>query len=84
MFNKIKFGELENIYLYLNDSIDRKTQKIQGIATYFKDKGAIFNFISCDDDNDNDVYFYNDDLNIGGGKNNNLDGFDVLLNNDAL
>ena len=81
---KIKFGELEDIYLYLNDSIDRETQQIQGIATYFEDKGVTFNFISCDDDNDNDVNFDNDELNIGGGKNNNLDGFDVLLNNDAF
>jgi Leucine-rich repeat (LRR) protein len=81
---KIKFGELEDIYLYLNDSIDRETQQIQEIATYFEDKGVTFNFISCDDDNDNDVNFDNDELNIGGGKNNNLDGFDVLLNNDAF
>ena len=80
---KIKFGELEDIYLYLNDSIDRETPKISGIATYFEDKGITFNFISCDDDNDNDVNFDNDDLNVGGGKKDD-GGFDILLNNDIF
>ena len=78
---KIKFGELEDIYLYLNDSIDRETPKITGIATYFEDKGITFNFISCDDDNDNDINL-DDDLNIGGGKKD--DGFDILLDNDVF
>ena len=70
---KINFGELEDIYLYLNDNIDRETQKIQSIATYFEDKGVTFNFISCDDDNDVDNFGGNDD---------NLGGFKDLLDND--
>ena len=79
---KIKFGELEDIYLYLNDAIDRETPKITGIATYFEDKGNTFNFISCDDDNDNDINL-DDDLNIGGGGKKD-DGFDILLDNDVF
>ena len=52
--------------------------------SYFEDKGITFNFISCDDDNDNDLNFDNDDLNIGGGINNNADGFESLLNDDLF
>ena len=52
---RIKLGELEEIYLYLNDSIDRQTETIQGIASYFEEKGVTFKFISCDDDNNNDI-----------------------------
>ena len=77
---KIKFGELEDIYLYLNDSIDREAKKIQDIATYFEDKGITFNFISCDDDNDLNID--NDDLNVGGGKTNDNGVLDVLLDLD--
>ena len=76
---KIKFGELED--LYLNDNIDRETKKISDIATYFEDKGTTFNFISCDDDNDNDINL-DDDFNAGGGKDDG--GFDALLNNDIF
>ena len=79
---KIKFGELEDIYLYLNDNIDRETQKIQSIISYFDEKNITFNFISCDDDNDNDINL-DDDLNIGGGKKDD-GGFDILLNNDIF
>ena len=78
---KIKFGELEDIYLYLNDSIDRETPKIQGIVNYFEEKGITFNFISCDDDND--MNFDNDDLNIDAGKTGG-DGFEGLLNDDVF
>ena len=81
---RVKFGELEDLYLYLNDSINRETKKIQRIVSHFEDKGITFNFISCDDDNDNDLNFDNDDLNIGGGKNNNADGFESLLDDDLF
>ena len=63
--------------------IDRETKKISDIATYFEDKGITFKFISCDDDNDNDINL-DDDLNVGGGKNNDDGGFDMLLNNDIF
>ena len=80
---KIKFGELEDIYLYLNDSIDRETKKIQGIVSYFEDKNINFNFVSCDDDNDNDINL-DEDFNTGGAKNAGDGGFDMLLNSDAF
>ena len=80
---KIKFGELEDIYLYLNDNIDRETKKIQSIISYFEDKNITFNFISCDDDNDNDINLDGDDFNVGGGKKDD-GGFDMLLNNDIF
>ena len=77
VLKKIKFGELEDLYLYLNDKIDREQEKIQGIVNYFEEKGVTFNFISCDDDNDND---------LGGGDNfgdgGDLGGFKDLLDND--
>ena len=79
---KIKFGELEDLYLYLKDSIDRESEKIQKIVNTFEEKGITFNFISCDDDNDNDINF-DDDMNIGGGGKND-GGFDILLNNENL
>ena len=79
---KIKFGELEELYLYLNDTVDREAKKIQDIAQYFEDKGITFKFTSGDDDNDNDLNIDNEDLNIGGDKNNDAGGFDALLNLD--
>ena len=83
---KIKFGALEDIYLYLNDSINREMKKIQNIVSHFEDKGITFNFISCDDDNDNDINL-DDDLNVGEGKsnaNNAGGGLDFLLNSDIF
>ena len=76
VLKKIKFGELEDLYLYLNDKIDRETEKIQGIVNYFEEKGVTFNFISCDDDNDNDMG--GDNFGDGG----DLGGFKDLLDND--
>ena len=73
VLKKIKFSELEDIYLYLNDTIDREQDKIQGIVNYFEEKGITFNFISCDDDNDVDNF---------GGDADNLGGFKDLLDND--
>jgi len=75
VLKKIQFGELEDLYLYLNDKIDRESEKIQGIVNYFEEKGISFNFISCDDDNDvnND-----DNFNDGG----DLGGFKGLLDNE--
>ena len=73
VLKKIKFGELEDLYLYLNDKIDREQEKIQGIVNYFEEKGITFNFISCDDDNDVDNF---------GGDADNLGGFKELLDND--
>ena len=59
---------MEDLYLYLKDSIDRESEKIQKIINTFEEKGITFNFISCDDDNDNDNDInLDDDLNIGGG-----------------
>ena len=55
VLKKIKFGDLEDIYLYLNDNINREKDNIQGIVNHFEEKGINFNFISCDDDNDNDI-----------------------------
>ena len=75
VLKKIKFGELEDLYLYLNDQIDREDEKIQGIVNYFEDKGVSFNFISCDDDND-----MNNDDNYGDGG--DLGGFKELLDNE--
>ena len=75
VLKKIKFGELEDIYLYLNDKIDREKDNIQGIVNYFEEKGINFNFISCDDDND----FNNEDNFKDGG---DLGGFKDLLDND--
>ena len=64
ILKKIKFGDLEELYLYLNDSIDREKENIQNIVNFFEEKNVNFNFISCDDDNDNDL---NDEF---GGVNN--------------
>ena len=75
VLKKIKFGELEDIYLYLNDKIDREKDNIQGIVNYFEEKGINFNFISCDDDND----LNNEDNFKDGG---DLGGFKDLLDND--
>ena len=61
--------KLKELYLYLNDKIDRESDKIQGIANYFEEKGISFNFISCDDDNDmNNVDNFNDGGDLGGFK----------------
>lgn len=79
VLKKIKFGELEDIYLYLNDKIDREKDNIQGIVNYFEEKGITFNFISCDDDNDNDL---NNGDNFGDGG--DLGGFKDLLDNDDI
>ena len=84
---KINFKVLEDIYLYLNDSINRETPKIQEIINHFEDKGITFNFISCDDENGGDMGL-DDDLELGGGpagdnKKNN-DGFDFLLDNENI
>ena len=75
ILKKIKFGELEDIYLYLNDKIDREKDNIQGIVNYFEEKGINFNFISCDDDNDLDN---GDNFKDGG----DLGGFKDLLDNE--
>ena len=75
VLKKIKFDELEDIYLYLNDKIDREKDNIQGIVNYFEEKGINFNFISCDDDND----LNNEDNFKDGG---DLGGFKDLLDND--
>jgi Leucine-rich repeat (LRR) protein len=78
---KIKFGELEDLYLYLNDSIDRETKKIDTIVNHFEEKGTNFNFISCDDDNgDDDLNLDNEEF---GGKG-NMGGLDSLLNSDVF
>lgn len=77
VLKKIKFGELEDIYLYLNDKIDREKDNIQGIVNYFDEKGISFNFISCDDDND-----VNNVDNFGDGG--DLGGFKDLLDNDDI
>ena len=76
---KVNFGELEDVYLYLNDAIDRESEKVKNIVSYFEDKGITFNFISCDDDKDDDINL-DDDLNAGGGKND----FDILLRDDLF
>ena len=76
VLKKIKFGELEDLYLYLNDNINREKENIQGIVNYFEEKGVSFNFISCDDDNDNDMG--GDNFGDGG----DLGGFKDLLDND--
>ncbi len=80
---KIKFGALEDIYLYLNDSINRETKKIQNIVSHFEDKGITFNFISCDDDNDNDINLDDGEFN-NANKNDDLGGFKDLLDNDLI
>ena len=78
VLKKIKFGDLEDVYLYLNDKIDREKEPIQGIVNYFDEKGISFNFISCDDDNDDNANIGN--LDDGG----DLGGFKDLLDNDDL
>lgn len=75
VLKKIKFGDLEDVLLYLNDKIDREKDNIQSIVNYFDEKGITFNFISCDDDND-----VNNDDNFGDGG--DLGGFKDLLDND--
>ena len=83
VLKKIKFGELEDIYLYLNDNIDREKENIQAIVNYFEDKGISFNFISCDDDNDNDIALDDGEF-INSNKNDDLGGFKDLLDNDLI
>ena len=83
VLKKIKFGELEDIYLYLNDNIDREKDNIQGIVNYFEEKGVSFNFISCDDDNDNDIALDDGEFNSN-NKNDDLGGFKDLLDNDLI
>ena len=78
VLKKIKFGDLEDIYLYLNDKIDREKENIQEIVNYFEEKNITFNFIICDDDND-----LNNDDNFGNyGDGGDLGGFKDLLDND--
>ena len=77
---KIKFGELEDMCLYLNESIDRESKKILDIIEHFEKKDITFNFISCDDDND--LNFEDEDLN--NDPKNNTDGFENLLNSDIF
>ena len=57
VLKKIKFGDLEDLYLYLNDDIDREKENIQSIVNFFEEKNVNFQFISCDDDNDLFIYF---------------------------
>jgi len=83
VLKKIKFGELEDLYLYLNDNIDREKDNIQGIVNYFEEKGVSFNFISCDDDNDNDINLDEGEFNKD-NKNDGLGGFEDLLDNDLI
>ena len=82
ILKKVKFGDLEDLYLYLNDNIDREKDNIQGIVNYFEEKGVTFNFISCDDDNDNDMGGYNDDY--GEAKKEDLAGFGALLDSEIF
>ena len=83
VLKKIKFGELEDLYLYLNDNIDREKENIQGIVDYFEEKGVNFNFISCDDDNDNDINLDDGEFN-NANKNDDLGGFKELLDNPLI
>ena len=83
---KVNCKVLEDLYLYLNDSINRETPKIQDIVNYFEGKNVTFNFISCDDDNGGD-FGQDDDLDLGGGvgdNKNNTGGFDFLLDNENI
>ena len=86
ILKKIKFGDLEDIYLYLNDNINREKDNIQGIVNHFEEKGINFNFISCDDDNDNDIDLGDDDFSNKNNtnKNDDLGGFKDLLDNDLI
>lgn len=89
---KVNFKVLEDLYLYLNDSINRETKKIQDIITYFEEKKITFNFISCDDDNGAvGVTGVEDDLDLCGSNftdckscQNNTMGFESLLDNENL
>ena len=83
VLKRIKFGELEDLYLYLNDNINREKENIQGIVNYFEEKGVSFNFISCDDDNDNDINLDDGEFNKD-NKNDDLGGFKDLLDNDLI
>ena len=83
VLKRIKFGELEDLYLYLNDNINREKENIQGIVNYFEEKGVSFNFISCDDDNDNDINLDEEEFNKD-NKNDDLGGFKDLLDNDLI
>ena len=83
---KVNCKVLEDLYLYLNDLINRETPKIQDIVNYFEGKNVTFNFISCDDDNGGD-FGQDDDLDLGGGvgdNKNNTGGFDFLLDNENI
>lgn len=78
---KIGKGQLEDVYLYLNENINRESDKIKNIENHFDGIEVAFNFISCDDDKlDNDDGLDYEDLNED-NKNNNGDGdgFDFLL-----
>ena len=82
ILKKVKFGDLEDLYLYLNDNIDREKDNIQGIVNYFEEKGVTFNFISCDDDNDNDIGGDQDEFNAP--KKDDLDGFGAILDSEIF
>ncbi len=82
ILKKVKFGDLEDLYLYLNDNIDREKDNIQGIVNYFEEKGVTFNFISCDDDNDNDIGGDQDEFNAP--KKDDLDGFGAILDSEVF
>ena len=83
VLKKIKFKDLEDLYLYLNDNIDREKENIQGIVNYFEEKNVNFNFISCDDDNDNDINLDDEEFN-NDNKNDDLGGFKDLLDNPLI
>ena len=87
ILEKISFSKLNYLSIgddTLGDNVDCLTKikfgELEDIY-FFEEKGITFNFISCDDDND--MNFDNDDLNIDAGKTGG-DGFEGLLNDDVF
>ena len=69
-------------------SLISKEKRVQqfntsNISVYFEEKGVSFNFISCDDDNDNDIALDDGEFNSN-NKNDDLGGFKDLLDNDLI
>lgn len=60
---EVAFPALEDIFLYLNDKINRDSDKILNIIEHFETIGVNFNFISFD--NEGDEGGVNDELNRG-------------------
>ena len=51
----INFPKLEDIFVYLNEKINKKSNKVKEIVEIFENKGISFNFIKYDKSGENEI-----------------------------